>query len=222
MIKEDKKIDVLVVDNHTIIVEGILALLEEEQGIGKVQGVTCPKQALEVLAVQPFHVVLTDVNMPGISGVELTRRIKEFFPGIGVLALSISSESHCIVQMIKSGASGYIFKSSGFADLGHAIRIVAAGGNFLSAEVQDALMKNVYYNQTVADTINPQRVKLSSREKKILKLLAVKKTTEEIGHQLLLGEKTVEAYRKNIFTKTKTCSNVGLLKYAKTHGLISN
>ncbi|MFW5974715.1 MAG: response regulator, partial [Bacteroidota bacterium] len=178
------------------------------------------KQALEILKQQQPHVMLIDIHMPDMSGVELARKVKKEFPKIKMLMLTMSDENTLINQSIEAGANGYILKNSNSDELIDAVAKVYEGKKYLSSKAQEVVMNSIYNHQDAILDINPQAVHLTARESEILKLIASEYTNEQIANKLFISERTVETHRKNIFTKTKTKSVVGLIKYAIKQGLI--
>ena len=214
------KLRIMIVDDHQLIVDGLISLLSEQEGVESVLGFTNGKQAIEQLEKKPVDVVLADVNMPEISGIELTSIITSRFPGVKVIALSMHDDSAMISRMIGAGASGYVLKSTHISELMEAIETVATNAKFLSREVQSIIMQNIYTYNDPINTIEPRVVSLTPRESEILNLIAKEFTNEEIAERLFISERTVETHRKNIFVKTQTKTIVGLMRYAMEHNLI--
>lgn len=210
----------MVVDDHQLIIDGLYALISGEQGINIVAGVNSGDQALRMLRNKPIDVVLVDINMPGMSGIELTQKIRESFPHVQVLALTMHDENSLINKMIEAGAAGYVLKSTHISDLCDAIVSVSAGGKYLSPDVQSIIMRNICHPKSSVLQVHPGATKLSKRESEILNLIAQEYTNEEIGVKLFIGKRTVETHRRNIFTKTKTKTIVGLIRYAIDNNLI--
>lgn len=208
-------------DDHQLIVDGLISLLSEQEGVASAEGFTSGKLAIEQLEKQSVDVVLADVNMPEISGIELTSIITSRFPAIRVIALSMHDDSAMISGMIGAGASGYVLKSTHISELMEAIETVAAGRKFLSGEVQSIIMQNIYTHNDPINTFEPKVVSLTPRESEILNLIAGEFTNSEIAERLFISERTVETHRKNIFIKTQTKTIVGLMRYAMEHHLIS-
>lgn len=215
-----RKLDILFVDDHQLIIDGLKSLLAEQEEIGRVEGFINGLMALKYLENNHVDIVLADINMPDISGIDLTRQITSNFPDVRVIALTMHDDSALISRMIEAGASGYILKSTPISELMDAIHSVAEGKKFLSREVQSIIMQNIYNYKDPINTIEPNAVTLTSRESEILALIAKEFTNEEIAARLFISERTVETHRKNIFTKTHTKTIVGLIRYAMDHHLI--
>ncbi|MDD2965110.1 MAG: response regulator transcription factor [Bacteroidales bacterium] len=219
--KTTPKIALLIVDDHRLIIDGMVALLSHQEAIATVEGVTSAHDALEVLSHRHFDVVMADINMPGMNGIELTRNIVALHPRTTVLALTMHDDSTLINRMIEAGASGYILKSTGIDELLEAITSVAGGEKFLSRDVQKIIMQRIYNANDAIAGIKPDVVRLTARESEILQLIAREFSNEQIAEKLFISERTVETHRKNIFIKTGTRTLVGLIKYAIENDLIT-
>jgi DNA-binding NarL/FixJ family response regulator len=216
----EKDIHVLIVDDHRLIIEGLQSLLAEESGINCIDGVSSGNAALEIISSKPIDVVLADINMPEMSGIELTRKICENFPSTKVIALTMHNDNMLIAQMIEAGASGYLLKSTNISELCEAIFSVARGQNYLSSEVQLLVMKGIIQNKSFAEHLPDGAIRFSAREAEIVKLIVNKLTQDEIAGKLYMGKRTVETHLRNILTKTKTKSLRELTKFAIERNLI--
>lgn len=216
---QEKTIRVLVVDDHQLIIDGLKSLLQDEPDIVFTGGANSVQQAIDFVTNNQVQVVLADINMPEGSGIETTRKLKAMQPDIQVLALTMHEDINMIRKMVEAGASGYILKRTNMNEVLEAIRVVAKGGKYLGRDVQEILLNNMGQPEKPAEqTENPSR--LTQRESEILNLITKELRNEEIAEKLFISERTVETHRRNIFTKTKTKSIVGLIKYAIANGLI--
>src|SRR5690554_629446 len=213
-------IKVMIVDDHQLMIEGLKPLLEDEDGIGVVAGSNSMEEALLYLEAHEIDVILMDVNMPAVSGIEATIRIKEIYPTIKVIALTMHEDIAVITKMIKAGASGYILKRTNMIEVVEAIKIVHNNGRYISKNIQNILMDNLM--DPAEDLFSKEKSKpvLSDREKEVLHLMAKEFKNEEIAEKLFISERTVLAHRRNIFIKTKTKSIIVLMKYAIKNGLV--
>lgn len=214
-------INVLIIDDHELMIQGLQALLEDEENISTINGASTLEEALAVIETESVDVILMDINMPEISGIEATEIIKKSYPEIKIIALTMHDDISIITKMFKAGASGYILKRTKMTEVVEAIKTVFHNDKFLSANTQDIVMKN-FLNP--AEILSPEDEKLpvlSKRELEVLKLIAKEFSNQEIGNKLFISERTVEAHRRNIFIKTKAKSVVGLIKYAIQNDLIS-
>ena len=216
-----RPIQVLVIDDHQLIINGLKSILQDEEDVAFAGGANNMYDAMTFLEQHPVDVVLTDISMPGTSGIEITRKIKELYPEIQVLALTMHEDITMISNMIEAGASGYILKRSNMNEILDAVRVVAEKGKYLSRDVQSILMDNLGSKKAVNELPANTPASLTAREKEILKLIAKELSNEEIANKLFISERTVETHRRNIFTKTKTKTIVGLIKYAIKFGFVS-
>lgn len=222
MSKRTQSIKVMIVDDHQLIIDGLYALFSEEEGVRIIAAANSGSEALEILRNEHVNVVLVDINMPGMTGIELTTKIRQKYPGIHVLALSMHAENSLINKMIEAGAAGYVLKSTHISDLCAAIDSVASGKKYLSPDVQSIIMRNICNPHSALAQMQPKAARLSKRETEILNLIAQEYTNEEIAGKLFIGKRTVETHRRNIFVKTKTKTIVGLIRYAIDNNLIES
>lgn len=216
----EETIKVLIIDDHQLMIEGLKPLLEDETGIGKVFGANSFEEALTILEPQKVDVVLMDINMPSISGIEATKRITVLYPNIKIIALTMHEDIAIIADMIKAGASGYILKRTNMIEVVEAINIVHSNGRYISKNIQNILMDNLMDPTEDLFAEKTKKPVLSEREREVLDLLARELKNDEIAEKLFISERTVEAHRRNIFIKTKTKSVIGLIKYAIKNDLI--
>ena len=189
-----------------MLIDGLKALLSGEKHISIVGENTQPKVATkEIMEYRP-DIVLTDINMPEMDGIELTKEIKKTNPDVKVIALSMFGERETISEMLKAGVSAYILKNTGKQELLNAIEKVSNGETYFSDEVSAEMMKTSPINDT-------KEITLSLREIEVVELIAKEYTNAKIAEALFISERTVETHRKNIFRKTDTKSVIGLLKY---------
>ncbi|MFW5706341.1 MAG: response regulator [Bacteroidota bacterium] len=214
------KIKVLVIDDHQLIIDGIQSVLEGEKDVLFFAGANNIDKALAYLQHDHVDVVLTDINLPGKSGIEITREIKQNFPHVKVIALTMHEDIRMVRKMVEAGASGFLLKRSNMNDVLDAIRIVADDGKYLDRDVQALMMENIGKDKKDDQDKKPVEIKLTRRELEILSLVAREYSNEQIGKKLFISERTVETHRRNIFSKTKTKSVIGLIKYAIREGLV--
>ncbi len=165
---------------------------------------------------------LVDISMPDHSGVEVTKIIKEKYPDVKVLALTMHEDISTISAMIDAGASGYLLKRTNMNEVLDAIRVAASNRKYLGLDVQAIMMEEFHLREQGANGQEDMPAKLTGREKEILNLVAREYSNEEIAEKLFISERTVETHRRNILIKTDTRSIIGLIKYAIKHGLINN
>lgn len=201
-----------IVDDHQLVVDGLRSLLADQDQFEIVGYSHKPEQALTELDQLVVDILLTDISMPGMSGVELTRLVKKKFPKVNVLALSMFGERQVVKEMIDAGISGYLLKNTGKHELLEALQKIAEGGNYFGEDVTKELIKGF----SNAEENTP----LTNREIEIIRLIEREYSNKKIADLLFISERTVETHRKNIFRKTGTQSIVGLLKYAYDHRII--
>ncbi len=201
-----------IVDDHQIIVDGIRSLLSDECKISIVGFSNNPLKVIGELQSIKVDVLLTDVNMPYMSGVELSRAIKKQYPLIKIICLSMYGDREAVTEMISAGVSGYVLKNTGKEELMEAIERVANGKTYYSEEVMQELIK-----PKITDSV---ACRLTNREIELIRFIEKEYSNKQIAQHLFISERTVETHRKNIFRKTQTQSIVGLIKYAYEHKII--
>ena len=212
-------IKVLIADDHQIMREGLRAMLEKEHDI-VVLGEAEDGRMIERLARELApDVIIMDVAMPDLNGIEATRQIVAELPGVKIIALSMHDDRRFVLNMLKAGAAGYMLKDSAFTDLAKAIRVVMSGKTYLSHEVTDIVVKDYVSSSQPAESSAFHL--LSPREREVLQLLAEGKTSAQIGEKLHISVKTVETHRQQIMIKLKIRSVAELTKYAIREGLTS-
>ena len=220
--KENKPIRLILVDDHTIIRDGIKALLKDKEDIQVVGEAGNGKELLSLVANTPADVVMMDVNMPEMDGFETTTYLKEPYDHLKVLVLSMLDHESYISKILAAGASGYMLKNTGREELVCGIRIVASGGQFICSTVALNLLKKLQNpNYKPVSTEDKQTRDLSQREVEILKLIADGLTNAEIADKIFTSKRTVETHRQNIIEKTKAKNTAALIKYAISKGIIS-
>ena len=212
------KIRLLLVDDHQIVRAGLRMLFQAEKDMEIVGEVGSGEQALEAVQNLQPDVVIMDVTMPGIGGIEATRRIKEANPDTAVLALTMHEDEQYFFEMLNAGASGYIPKRAAPDDLVSATRVVSEGNVFLHATLAKFLMRDFFENKEAPQT--PTFEELTPREYEVLTFIAEGSTNREIAETLVISVKTVDRHRENIMQKLNLHSRVELVKYAIEKGLI--
>lgn len=212
------EIKIVIADDHHILLDGLTAMLEKEESISVVGTYEDGNSLLDELPKLQPHVALVDINMPGMKGDELTRKIKELNPAVNVITLSMYDDAVHIMEMIEAGVSGYLLKNVNDSELITAITTVVEGKMYFSSEVSEKLTTMVVSQQKKLE--EPAKPKLTERELEILKLIADEHSNAEIAEMLFISERTVETHRKNMLRKTGNKTIVGLLKYALEEKLI--
>ncbi len=211
-----KKIKLALVDDHQIVIDGLKSLLQGHEEFEFAFATTHPTEVLALLEMHEVDILLTDVMMPELSGLELASQIKLKFPKVRILALSMNGEGDLVSDMIdRADIAGYIVKNTGKAELIEALSTIAEGKQYFSEEVLEALEKEHQLKKDNED------VHLTNREIEIIELIEKEFNNKQIAEALFISERTVETHRKNIFRKSGTNSVIGLIKYAYQHKLIN-
>lgn len=210
-----KPISIAIVDDHQIVIDGLMSLLKGEHRYKFAFATTEPATVLNKLREHEVDVLLTDVQMPVMPGNVLAKAVKETFPQIRILALSMSGVGHVVDEMIRDAdIAGYVLKNIGKSELIKAIDKIAAGGIYFS----DAVLEEL--RLTGERKKENEAAHLSVREIEILKLIEQEHSNREIADMLFISERTVETHRKNIFRKTGTNSVIGVIKWAYEHKVV--
>ena len=214
-----RKIRVLVVDDHTIVRDGICALLALAGDIQVVAEAGNGNEALKMVQDLRPDVVLMDIAMPIMGGLEATRKIVKGFPETKVLVLTQYDDKEYVFPVIEAGASGYISKTAASSELASGIRSVYRGDSYLSPSVAKLLVEAHRHDGVGAN--HDTHEQLTDRERDVLRLVAEGHTTREIADILVVSPKTVEGYRANLMAKLGVHNRVELVKYALRRGIIT-
>jgi len=207
-------IRVVIADDHTILREGLRQLLGSAPDITVVSEAADGHQVMQRVRTDEFDVLLLDMSMPGKSGIELIKQVKAERPKLRVLVLSMHEEEQYAVRAIKAGASGYVTKDSAATQLVTAIRKVAAGGAFITAEVAEQLALGA-----MPDAEGPLHARLSDREYEVFQLLVDGVTVTDIAARLNLSAKTVSTHKARLMEKLGIDNPADLVRYAMRHHL---
>jgi DNA-binding NarL/FixJ family response regulator len=207
---------ILLADDHTLLREGIASLLATQPDLAVVGAAMDGHEAIERARELAPDVVVMDITMPGLNGMDATRRILDARPGTKVIALSMHADRRYVYAMLKAGAAGYLLKNAASDELIHAVRTVAAGGTYVSAGVG-----SVAAGAFARGEGPPALVDLTTREREIVQLLAEGKTSKEVSVSLSLAVSTDQTHRRQIMSKLGVHSVAELTKYAIRHGLTS-
>ena len=208
-------IRVLITDDHAIMREGLSRILDACPDITVVGEAANGNAALQLINICKPDVVLADISMPYMNGIELIQRVRAEHPAIPVLVLSMHKEEEFAVRAIRVGAAGYITKDCASENLALAIRKIVAGGKYITAEVAEVLANAIAPTQ--AESPHKQ---LSNREFQIFRMLAQGKTLNQIAHDMSLSPNTVSTHKGRLMNKLGVESNAGMVHYAIKHQLI--
>ena len=210
-------ISILLVDDHALMRQSLRALLSAEEDMTIIGEAGHGREAIELVAESLPDVVLMDVSMPQMNGIEATRQIKARFPEVKVVVLSMYSNEEYVVQMLQAGVSGYVLKAADSAEVVVAIRAAMADETFLSTPISRKVIQD--YIQRVKERDKGDDFDLlTQREREVLQLLAEGASTQEIADQLHISTKTVETHRGNMMLKLGTANKTDLVKYAYRKG----
>jgi len=211
-------IKILIADDHQLFREGLINLLSDTPEIEVIAHAENGKVAVEEAIIHKPDIVIMDIGMPVLSGIEATAIIKSKMPDIKVIALSMHSDKHYIKGMLEAGATGYLFKNCTHPQLIEAIETVYAGKKYLSDEITEVLIDD-YLDK--GDKTDDNIEDLTQREMDVLVLIAEGKTTRDISEQLFVSVKTVGTHKQNILKKLNLKTTVDIVKYALKKGIIS-
>ena len=209
----------MLVDDHPVLIDGMKALLKKERCLQVVGEAHDGRQALNMMDKLNPDLVLTDISMPHLDGLELTRIIKSTHPEVKVLVLTMYANPSVIRAVLAAEAEGYMLKNAGKEELLRAIRRILNQGTYYASTVLDVLLKGLEQEMPVNSTTPSVKEVLTPREIEILNLIVAELTTAEIAERLFISAYTVDTHRKRILEKTHARTIVGLIKYALSQGL---
>ncbi|MCL5280949.1 MAG: response regulator transcription factor [Planctomycetes bacterium] len=210
-------IRILLADDHTIVRDGLRQAFHEEGDMEVVGQVGDGHAAVEKARELRPDIVVMDINMPNLNGIEATRQIQREAPGVRVIALSMHAARPCIKEVFRAGAAAYLHKNCGFEELAHAVRTVAEGKTYVSPSISQIVVEEL--GRTEDETASTAFSLLTPREREILQRLAEGGTVKQIAQRLHVSHKTVEAHRLRIMNKLNVDTVAQLTKYAIQEGL---
>lgn len=215
-----KTIRVIVADDHTMIRSGLRALLDREPDIEVVGEAADGRQAVQKAQELLPHVVLLDIAMPNLNGIDAARQISSKHEGMGIIILSMHADESYVLKALKAGARGYLLKDSSETDVMNAVRAISAGKAYFSPEIS-RIMAQDYLRHMQQRGVEDSYELLTSREREIVHMLAEGKSSKEVANVLDLSLHTVETHRSNIFQKLNLHSIPELILYAVRKGIVS-
>ncbi|MFV9550794.1 response regulator [Algibacter sp. PT7-4] len=218
-------INVVLADDHVLVRDGIKALLEDQTGIVVIDEASNGKEALDVINKNKPHVLIVDIRMPEMNGIEVVQAIAKLQIGVKTLVLSMHDSEEYVVQAIQAGADGYLLKGASKEEFLKALNSVAAGGKYFTGDVSTIIMNNfvngnVNTNATPKIEIKEDPFKLTKREKQILGLVLQLKNNKDIAEELNISKRTAEVHRFNLMKKLKVKNLMELSNKAKEYGLV--
>lgn len=211
-------IRILIADDHQLVIDGIKLMLHDAEGIECVASASHGKEVLDILAHKAVDIVLLDINMPIMNGMECCQEIVKKFADVKVLALSMVKEASLIKRMLEIGAKGFLFKNAGKDEVIEAIRKAYRGEQVFSEEVLAIVMGS--FGQKKTKAYEEELPKVSRREKQVLSLIVWEKTTQEIADELCISPGTVETHRRNLLHKLDVRNTAGLVRVALENDLV--
>ena len=208
---------IVLADDHQIVRDGIRKLIDATEGMTVVGEAADGREAVEHCVSLTPDVILLDVGLPGMNGVEAARQIHEQVPGTRIVALSMLSEASYVRRMFQAGASGYLLKDCAFDELVQALNAVAAGKTYVSPSISGVVLDD--YLKDVRPAGSEQLSRLTPREREVLQLMAEGRATKQIAGDLFVSVKTIETHRQNLMRKLEIFSIAELTKFALREGL---
>ncbi len=210
----------MIADDHAMFVDGIASILENEPSINVIHRCLDGPCVLEFLKDNEVDIILLDVNLPSMNGIEVCKQVTEKYPGIKVIAISMFNEESFVTEILNNGAVGYILKNTGRDELIKAINTVQNGKSYFSKDVTQTIMRGLMKQRTASREKKPFIPKISRREKEVLNLIVKEYTTQEIADELFISLKTVESHRSNLLSKLNARNTAGLVRIAMEHDLV--
>jgi len=209
--------NLIIADDHKMFIDGLLSILKEDPEFSVATTFKNGAQVvkyLDINGVNDLHLLITDLTMPEMDGIELNKIVKEKYSSLKTLVVSMHIDGNMIDKLIRNNVDGYVPKNAEKNELLEAIRTIVKGEKYFSTEIKRA------YTDTMFENKKQEEVKLTEREKEVLKLIAEENTTQEIADILFLSKHTIESYRKNLISKLQVKNLAGLTKHALKMGLL--
>jgi len=214
-------VKILLVDDHKIVRDGIISLLQGEPRFEIIGQAENGIEALEKIEKLSPDLIILDINMPIMGGLECAKQVAEKFPHVKILTLTMLSEQEHIKNMLATGVGGYILKNSGLEELINAIDTVMKGQNYFSDEVKNVIMMEMVKKKTTPGKIFGEPIPLTPRELDVLQLIVDEFTNQEIADKLFISVRTVDAHRRNLLEKTGSRNTAGLVRFAIENNLVN-
>lgn len=211
-------IRILLVDDHELFRAGVRSILRDEDGLVVIGEYSNGEDAVTAVRADPPDLILMDVNMPGMGGIEATRKILKVAPDAKVIAVTVLSEDPFPTQLLDAGARGYISKGSGSEEMVEAIRLVMKGQHYISGDVAQKLTLANFRNRGESSPLGT----LSAREMQVMMMIVQGQGTQQISDSLFLSPKTVSTYRHRLYEKLDVANDVELTHFGIRHGLVDN
>ena len=213
---------ILIADDHAMFADGIASILESEKNMEVVSRCLDGPSTIEYLKSNDVDVLLLDVNLPGMSGIDVCKEVTSNYKKTKVLAISMFNEESFVTEILNNGAMGYILKNTGRQELLKAINTILSGQSYFSDDVTQTIMKGLMKQRTASKQTEKLLPKVSRREKEVLQLIVKEFTTQEIANELFISLKTVESHRSNLLAKLNARNSAGLVRIAMENNLIES
>lgn len=214
-------IKVLVADDHTMFVDGIDSILKDEKDIEVIGRCYDGPSVIQFLKNEDADLVLLDVNLPEMNGIEVCKQVNKDYKNTKILAISMFNEESFVTEILNHGAEGYILKNTGREELLTAIRTVNGGNTYFSKDVTQTIMKSLMKSRKASNSSKSGFIpKISRREKEVLKLIVEEYTTQEIANELFISLKTVESHRSSLLAKMNARNTAGLVRITMENKLL--
>lgn len=214
-------IKILVADDHMMFVDGIDSILKDEKDIEVVGRCYDGPSVIEFLKKDKADLVLLDVNLPEMNGIEVCKQVNKSYSDTKILAISMFNEESFVTEILNNGAEGYILKNTGREELLTAIRTVNDGKTYFSKDVTQTIMKSLMKSRKASNSSKSGLIpKISRREKEVLKLIVEEFTTQEIAKELFISLKTVESHRSSLLAKMNARNTAGLVRITMENKLL--
>jgi DNA-binding NarL/FixJ family response regulator len=211
---------VLITDDHQILLDSLSLLISTIPGVEIAGTLNDSRKVMDFLENHEVDVLVTDYNMPYLTGIDLTLKVREKFPSLRILMLTVSEEADTIRHAFQAGISGYVMKKANRAELEKAITTVAKGEKYFSEAVMKELLSPANMASTTSDELPAEPVAVTARELEIIRLIAQELSTTEIAERLFISIGTVETHRHNILRKLNVKNAIGIIKYAMKYKLV--
>lgn len=209
---------IIIVDDHDIIIDGLKSMLLSHPGFSVVATAKNGQEAFELCEKINPDIVIMDISMPVLNGIEATKKILSIMPSVKILALTQYDSNEYILQMFRAGAKGYLLKNSKKKEIIDAVENIVAGNNYFGKNISDIILKSFIHHDDRNTDHN--EIVLTNREKEIIRLISSDKNNNQIADELFISLRTVETHRRNIMQKLNVNSVVALVRYSIKKGLV--
>jgi len=207
---------VLLVDDHQMFTDGLKSILELNEYLGEIHNAVNAEQAYQLVKKEDFDLVITDISLPGMNGIELVKKIKRHAHDLPVLVLSMHLGKELVKEILAAEAEGYLLKKANKVELFSAVEKIVNGGTYYSSEITSIMMDLINHKQFPAAAAKNE---FTPREREVLQLICQEYSSKEIADRLCIGTSTVETHRRSMFQKTNSKNVIGLIRFAVQNNL---